>query len=356
MNHSDIEVAIARNRAFWALEPMDRPLLGAYVGGYTYPIIYEVANEGDFLEPAHFRPAAFIDYVEQVCLAQRAVKTDLLVPVSVVYGMPWMEACLGLPVQVQGGLFWPCQLLSDDRPLDDLRLALRQDWIEALCGFMAGVVEQFAGRYPIAVPFLRGPADVLTAMLGTARACVELYDHPDAMLRLIGTCAGAWREVALRVQRLIPPFAGGFVNNARWLWSPGACGYSSEDSTTFLSPAMYRRFFLPADIQISQVFPYGYIHRHSVSQHNIPALLEMNRNWAIEITLDPTGPTVGELLPLLRRLQAAGRPLILFGLAQPEQVQEVMAELPARGLCLIMQTETPAEAEHLLEIAKGRSF
>ena len=52
-----VEERIARHRAFWRMEMMERPLLGAYAGGYTYPIIYDVADEGDFLTPAHFRPA-----------------------------------------------------------------------------------------------------------------------------------------------------------------------------------------------------------------------------------------------------------------------------------------------------------
>jgi len=343
---------LARNRAFWSLEPADRPLLGAATTGYTYPIIYDVAQEGEFLTPAHFRPAAFLDYAERVALDATAVETDLFAPVSVLYGVPWMEACLGLPVQVQAGLFWPHPLLEESEPLEALHLELHQEWIDALCRFMAAVVERFGGRYPVAVPFLRGPADVLTGALGTARACTEFYDHPETMRRLAQVCAGAWQTVSRAVQRLIPAFHGGFVNNGRPLWSPGACSYSSEDSTTFLSPATFKRFLLPADIQISQTFPYGFMHRHSVSQQNIAGLLELNPAWAIEITMDPTGPRAGEMLPLFRQLQAARRPLIIFGLHEESEVRELVAGLAPAGVCLIVQTDTPAQAEALLAVAR----
>jgi len=279
---------------------------------------------------------------------------DLFAPISVLYGVPWMEACLGLPIQVQAGLFWPHPLLAEDEPLEALQLTLREEWVAALCRFMAAVVARFGERYPVAVPFLRGPADVLTAALGTARACTEFYDHPTLMLQLTDACADAWQVVMRAVQRLIPPFAGGFVNNARPLWSPGPCAYTSEDSTTFLSPALFRRFLLPADIRISQAFPYGFMHRHSVSQHNLAGLFDLNPTWAIEVTLDPTGPTVAELLPTLQAVQAARRPLILFGLRDAAAISELRAGLSPRGLCLIVQAETPAEADALLSHARGR--
>jgi len=341
---------LARHRAFWSLEPAERPLLGAYTGGYTYPIIYDVAGEGDFLTPAHFgRPAAFFDYLERVRRDTARVETDFCVPVSVLYGVPWMEACLGLPVQVQAGLFWPHPLLAEDEPLEKLKLTLRQDWLDALCGFMAGVVAQFGEAQPVAPPFLRGPADLLTAVMGTARACIEWHDQPDAMLRLAETCADAWRTVATAVSRLIPPFCGGYVNNARYLWSPERCGYTSEDSTTFLSPATFRRCLLPADRRIAESFQYGFMHRHSVSQHNIPDLLALPAGWAIEVTLDPTGPSIEELLPLFRRLQAARRPLILFGVRDAGELRALAEGLSSRGLCLILQTDTPAQAEAILQ-------
>jgi hypothetical protein len=340
---------LARHRAFWSLEPADRPLLGAFTGGYTYPIIYDVAGEGDFLTPAHFgRPAAFFDYLERELCDTARVETDCYVPISVLYGVPWMEACLGLPVQVQAGLFWPHALLAEDEPLERLTLTLRQDWLDALCGFMAGVVAQFGESHPIAPPFLRGPADLLTAVMGTARACLEWHDQPEAMLRLAGTCADAWRSVATAVSRLIPPFCGGYVNNARYLWSPARCAYTSEDSTTFLSPATFRRCLLPADLRIAESFPYGFMHRHSVSQHNIPDLLGLPAGWAIEVTLDPTGPSIEELLPLFRRLQGARRPLILFGVRDAGELRALTESLSPSGLCLILQTDTPAQAEAIL--------
>ncbi len=345
---------LARHRAFWSLEATDRPLLGAYAGGYTYPIIYDVAQEGDFLTPAHFaRPAAFFDYLARVQSETAQVETDFCVPISVLYGMPWMEACLGLPVQVQAGLFWPHPLLAEDEPLEALNLTLRQDWLDALGACMAAVAAQFGERLPVAPPFLRGPADLLTASLGTARACIEFHDHPDAMLRLAERCADAWRVVATAVSRRIPPFHGGYVNNARYLWSPGPCAYTSEDSTTFLSPATFRRCLLPADQRIAAAFPYGFMHRHSVSRHNIPDLLALPAGWAIEVTLDPTGPDSEALIPLFRQLQAARRPLILFGVRDAGELRALTAALSPRGLCLIVQTDTPAQAAQIFEETQG---
>jgi hypothetical protein len=349
-----IQDVIERNAAFWRSAPVDRPLLGAYVGSYTSPLVYRIADDGDYLKPSQVVAEAFFDAIEAQCERWDALDGDLFEPAGPLYSIPWLEACLGLPIQVQGESVWAHQILAEDEPLERLHIVYRWDWIETLERFMRDLVGRFGERYPIAVPFLRGPADVITAMIGTARACLELYDHPEQMGTLIQTCADTWREIARRVQHPIPRFHGGFVNNARPLWSPAACSYSSEDSTTFLSAATYRRFFLPADVQISRTFPYGFIHRHSVSQQNIAGLLEINPAWAIEVTMDPTGPTVAEMLPLFRQLQARQRPLIIFGLNTEGSVAELVGALSPAGLCLIVQADDHDEAERLIRAARCR--
>jgi len=69
--------------------------------------------------------------------------------------------------------------------------------------------------------------------------------------------------------------------------------------------------------------------------------------------MDPIGPGVAETLPLFQRIQAAGRPLIVFGLNDAAQVAQLVAGLSPRGLCVIVQADTEAQAEALLAVAKG---
>jgi hypothetical protein len=116
---------------------------------------------------------------------------------------------------------------------------------------------------------------------------------------------------------------------------------------------IYRRFFLPADQVMSAAFPYGYIHRHSVSRHNMLGLLATNPRWAIEVTMDPTGPRLEEMLPLLQELQKARRPLIIFGLTEETEVRELVRRLSPKGLCVIVQADTVTQAQRLMCAARS---
>jgi hypothetical protein len=342
----------ARNLAFWRGAEADRPLLGAYVGVTTQPAIYAVAEEGEYLRPACMVAERFFEHIEKDCDLTEQLEIDLFMPAAPPPGVPWLEACLGMPIQVYRDAIWPHAILSADEPLESLQPAYDEEWIDALAHFMHDLVSEFAGRYPIAMPFLRGPIDVVAGMIGTDRACMEFYDHPHQMQRLIDVCAAAWQDISLRLQPIIPPFDGGYVCGGRWVWAPAPCTYSSEDSTTFLSASTYRQFLLPADQRIAATFPHGFVHRHSVSGQNMAGLLDINPGWAIEITVDPMGPAVPDLAPLLRELQAHGRRLIIFGLTTEADVVDLAQVLSPRGVCLIVQSESLDDGRRLLQAAR----
>jgi len=347
-----VEDMRSRNLAFWSCAAIDRPLLGAWIGETTQPAIYAVAEEGEWLRPAQMVAAPFFDLIERECRLAERLEIDLFMPAAPPPGVPWLEACLGMPVQVYRDAVWAHAILNPDEPLESFRPAYNAEWIDALVDFLHDLVAEFAGRYPIAMPFLRGPIDVLAGMIGTDRACLEFYDHSDQMARLIDFCATAWQDISLRLQRIIPPFDGGYVCGGRWIYAPAPCTYSSEDSTTFLSMATFRRFLLPANQRIADAFPHGFMHRHSVSRQNIAGLLEINPGWAIEITVDPMGPAVGELIPLFRELQAAGRPIILFGISNESDISELAKGISPCGLCIIFQAATLEEGRQLLLAAR----
>jgi hypothetical protein len=353
MQEAGIQNKIARHLAFWNLADAEQPLVGAYVGSVTYPVIYEVARDGDWLEPAQLRPDAFYEYATRECEKYDALDSDLITPVSALYGVPWFEACLGMRLQVQGETIWAHQVLRDSDPLEMLTFAVRDEWVEALQHTVRRLAEHFRDRYPVALPFLRGPADVVASMIGTARFCTEFYDHPAEMLTLINKCANVWRKISTQLQAEIRPWNGGFVTNGDNLYTPGPCSFISQDTTTFVSMQIYRRFFLPADQVMSAAFPYGYIHRHSVSRHNMLGLLATNPRWAIEVTMDPTGPRLEEMLPLLQELQKARRPLIIFGLTEETEVRELVRRLSPKGLCVIVQADTVTQAQRLMCAARS---
>ncbi|MFH1571744.1 MAG: hypothetical protein ABIL09_27390 [Gemmatimonadota bacterium] len=347
-----IEARLARHRAFWRGDPVDRPLLGAYLGGYEVPDVYRVARDGDQLEPRHLRPQPFLELFTARCEALERLDQDLFRPASPLYSVPWLEAILGCRVYVHSEVCWPERALGRDQPLEALRLELSEAWQVAAEGFVAALVRHLGGRFPVAGLFLRGPLDVVAALLGTDRLFYELNDRPEDVDRLVRRCAEAWITVSRRLQAAIPTWQGGYVDAGRWLYAPGPISYCSEDTTAMVSERLYREHFLPANQLIADAFPYGYVHRHSVSAHNLEALLDLRTGWAVEVTMDPNGPRVAEMLPHFRRIQERGRPLVVFGLNEEAEVALLARSLSPRGLCVFVQADSPDQARHLLAAAR----
>jgi hypothetical protein len=87
--------------------------------------------------------------------------------------------------------------------------------------------------------------------------------------------------------------------------------------------------------------------------HNLLDLLDLETTWAIEVTMDPGGPNVSEMLPLFQRIQEKERPLIVFGLDEERDVATLVKGLSPRGLCVVVQADTEKRARELLTIVKG---
>ena len=180
-------------------------------------------------------------------------------------------------------------------------------------------------------------------------ALERLAPVPD----LARLAAEAWIQVTGAIYQHIPRLEGGFVDAGRWIHAPATYASSSEDTTAYISADLYREFFLPYNQMMVDAFPYGHIHRHSASVHNLLDLLDLETTWAIEVTMDPGGPTLSEMLPIFQRIQEEGQPLIVFGLDEERGVADLVAELSPRGLCVVVQADTPTKAKELLAIAKG---
>jgi len=327
--------------------------VGVYLGGYLQQDIYRVAQEGELLHPAQLVPERFFDLFLQRCQAVQEFDQDLVSPLEPLNSVPWLEAMLGCPIRVQAESIWAEPLLGEDDAIECFEPGWDAGWVDAAVAFVRALTDVFSPAYPIAGPFLRGPADVIAAMIGATRLCYELVDHPGEIHRLGRISAEAWTKVSDEILACIPRWEGGYVLGARWVYAPQPCSYSSEDITAIISPETYQRFFLPHNQVIAGHFPFGFVHRHSVSCHHLAALLDLPPGWAVEVTMDPLGPGVADVLPKFREIQEAGRPLIVFGLNDEAEVSRLVSGLSPRGLCVIVQADTKEQASALLALARG---
>jgi hypothetical protein len=251
-------------------------------------------------------------------------------------GVPWMEAILGCPIWVSQASrsLWAEPWLDDWEAIARALPLSSNPWYNKLLELTGALVQHAKGRYPVTQTLMRGPSDLAVAVRGHARFCLDMYDAPEAAYRLAQFCADVWIEVAKAQCALLPAFAGGYAAPRLEVWAPGRLIRLEEDATILFSPLLYKQVFQDADRRILSQFEYSVVHTHSDNHKLIPALLEVKELTAIQVLLDPTGPPVEKMLPILKTIQDAGKALLITHELGEAAVRQIVDALSPRGLAL----------------------
>jgi hypothetical protein len=223
--------------------------------------------------------------------------------------------------------------------------------MDCLLRFTGELVDFSAGRFPVCPPLLRGPGDAAAAMLGEMSYVTGFFDAPDAMRTLLRLCAETRTAVIERLHSIIPAWrqvhvAGGYPSI---VWSRRTVAYHQEDSAAVLNPTLFREFLLPSLQLGCRAAEVNFIHLHSACLYPVDILLEDDTFDVLQINIDHRGmgPPVCKLIDTFKKIQAAGRPLLLWGEFSPAEWELVQRELSPVGLSLqpiVQQIETKSEA------------
>lgn len=323
------------HRRYWRREPADRLLIGESREGafFLQPFLDLGVKAGPLLLEIVPEPEAFIEPYFRKMLRGNPLDGDLYWVLKPPRALPWMEAIIGCGVYVSDSsrsmTAMPPEVVPD---LANLDLGAN-GWLRLMTAFTQKLAAHFGGRYPVGQTLMRGPSDMLAALLGLS-FYTELYDNPAPLKVLARRCADIWIKVLQTQYRHIPAYQGGYVAGTMGMWAPGPVAVYQEDAAGFISESMYREVFWECDCAIANAFPYSLLHLHSASLRMLTPVLEIPSLTAVNVVVDPLGPTLAALLPDLRRVQAAGKALHLHGDLSAEDVQRVRSTLSADGLCL----------------------
>lgn len=195
------------------------------------------------------------------------------------------------------------------------------------------------GRYPVGQPILRGPTDVLGAIIGENRLVFAIYDSPSEVKRLFLEWADIYRELILDQRMRIDPFYDGYSMGFYDLWCPGSCIWFQDDLNALLSPDIYKNIVHEAHSQIPKGYDFSLFHLHPASFFLVDILLETPGLTAIQINKDEGGPSVSEMLPVLRKVRAC-KNLVLWGDFTPDEYELLKNELEPGGLYIMIVIES----------------
>jgi hypothetical protein len=183
-------------------------------------------------------------------------------------------------------------------------------------------------------PTMRGPSDLAEALLGPRPMSYAMYDEPQRLSQFLQEVSGVFIDILHGLLARMVPVGSGYVSPFG-IWAPGTVVRTQCDATAFLSARHYAQWYLPHDLRICESVDYSFIHLHSVSLHTVDALLEQECPHAIQITIEaaPKGPTLMQMLPVLRRILSV-KPLLLEGQLTGDEVRWLQDQLPSGGVAI----------------------
>ncbi len=357
---ASLEERLALHRAFWVREKQPRPLASFRVGDFFFARHFQAAlpllEPGKLISPEMLNVAEFLPDYEQMFQEAEELGQDGFWTAEPFTGIPWMEAILGCSIQAGRESFTSKPWLSSAaEALEKIRFDPQNPWLGKYLEFTKALVVQSRGRYPVGMPIMRGPTDMLGALLGQQEMVMALMmTDKQAMHQLIERVTRAFLAVIEAQRRLSPLFYGGSSLGFYHVWAPGPAIWFQDDLSAILSPKLYRQFFLDSARLILAGYDYTAVHLHSNSFFILDEILTLERLKVIQVNKDVSGPDVKEMMPVLAKIMRT-HGLILWGDLTIEDLELVKQNLPCRGLALHVVAPTPEEAEARLKYIRNWS-
>jgi hypothetical protein len=345
-----------RYRAFWRRQDTNRPLTGFTVGGW-FPL-------GDFaaakrwqgqrwLTPDALLPSDFIDDHERMVREGESIDDDLIRgagPMQV--AVPFLPGMLGCRLRIlEESILGQERNLSWEEALG-VRLDPGSPWYRTCMAFTDALVERSQGRFPVSHSAEIGPSDIHAVLRGHYQAIVDLVDEPGRSAELTMRAADILRELTEAVWQRVPRYGGGWFDAQYSLWTPGPIVRIQEDASAVYSPELYRSIVQPADRALARHFANAFMHLHSTSMFLLDAFLEVEELRCFQINLDASGPALGAMIPYFRKVQNAGRSLLIRGSFGPNELRLLMDSLDPRGLFLLIMVKNVREVDELKPLVR----
>jgi len=346
---------VANYQAFWQRAPVARPMVGFSIKSW-FPLqefsASAVWQSQRTLMPEMIEPEAFLDDQERLLREGETIEDDIFRGASPSQAVPWLDGILGAELRILPGSVLGVERTLPWEQLGRLRLDPNNPWFRKYMEFIEVLVRCSEGRYPISHAPLIGPSDILALLRGHTQSVLDMVESPERVRRLLCQSGEVFCQITDEAWKRIPRYLGGYFDAQYQLWSPGPIVRLQEDAAGLFSPRLYRDLLQGVDRAVAGRYPCAFIHLHTNSMFLYDLFLEVEeiRCFQVNYELHSGGPPIAGMIPALRKIQAANRPLLVRGSFTPDELQLLVDALDPRGLYLYIMVESLAEVDRLRPI------
>jgi hypothetical protein len=212
-------------------------------------------------------------------------------------------------------------------------------------------VQESGGRYFVSMPDIAGNLDALAHMRGTENLMMDLELNEQQVRRGLDLIQETWHGVNGTVYDIVKDNNDGGLTIG-WLgsWAPGFHAQMNCDLSVMISPKHFATFVAPELVEQARILDFALYHLDGAEQlRHLDALLSIENLDMIQWTCVAGQPAPLHYVPALKRIQAAGKGLLIK--IEAAWLEPLLTELSSRGLFLVTEADSPGEAEDLLKLA-----
>lgn len=270
------------------------------------------------------------------------------------YGYPGsksMAVMLGCPITLDWETGWVDPILDgEDMDVSSLRLDEEGPRWRFTLEWHRRAAREAPGRCLPMVGLLGSSGDTLAWLRGTQRLLLDMVDRPEQVRAAEERMLDLWLRAYRTFYEIVRDPDGGSTS---WfpLWAPGTFFGVQNDFSGMVSPAMFRRVFLPVIGRWTEALDYSVYHVDGVNAFaHVDALCELPRLNALQVLPGAGKPGPLHYLPVLKKVQAAGKNLHIS--IDISKVETALSELSARGLFIQTRARSEEEAREVLRKAE----
>lgn len=338
---SVIEKKIEKYNNFWKREN-EKPLVGFSRGNYfvskRFNAIENLLKDGKEINPNMIDVKSFKEDYLRMMKSWEKNKHDIFYTATPFPGFPWLEAMMGAKVFATKNSF--VSYSKHYKGISELKLdkIVNNTWLEKYLEFCQMLNELTNNKNPVGQPILRGPTDVLGALVGQDKLVFHFIDNPSETTDCLDKIAIIFIEVIHKQYEIIKNFYNGFSMGFYDLWCPAKCMWFQDDLNALLSPSIYKSCIMKSHKYLSKAYEYTMFHMHPASNYMLDYLLEIKELNAIQINVDIGGPSVKEMVPMFKKVLKK-KNLVIWGDFKEEEIDLLRISLNPQGLYIIIFKE-----------------
>lgn len=208
------------------------------------------------------------------------------------------------------------------------------------------------GKYLVSMPDISGNIDVLGSLYSSTEMLVDMITEEDTMKECLRRIQKIWEKSTSEIFDYLKDYNYG-GSSIGWLntWAPGFHNQIQSDMSVMFSNEYYEKY-IREELETQSAFvDYPLYHFDGIEQiRHLDTLLSIDKLRMIQWTSVVGQPSPLEYLPVLQRIQSAGKGLLL--LLKPQEVQPVMENLSSKGLYICVNAADQEEADGILKLAE----